>query len=89
MHPYASRLSESLSLYPDLLDLKRGYEAPFLERAGRLPLGQASKREEAGLSVTSYPQNGAPLPESAEEVEADEGRERGGGRGIAGRDLRA
>ena len=31
------------------LDLRRGYEAPFLERAGRLPLGQASKREEAGL----------------------------------------
>ena len=31
------------------LDLKRVYEAPFLERAGRLPLGQASKREEAGL----------------------------------------
>jgi hypothetical protein len=42
------------------------YEAPIPERAGRLPLGQASKREEAGLSVTGYPQNGAPLPESRE-----------------------
>ena len=38
--------------------LKRVYEAPFPERADRLPLGQASKRrdsEEAGLSVTGYP----------------------------------
>ena len=31
------------------LELNRVCEAPFLERAGRLPLGQASKREEAGL----------------------------------------
>ena len=35
-----------------LLDLRRVYEAPFLERAGRLPLGQTSKREQA---VTGYP----------------------------------
>ena len=33
-------------------DLKRGYEAQFLERAGRLPLGQASKREVAVTAVT-------------------------------------
>jgi len=38
------------------------YVTPFPERAGRLPLGQASKREEAGLSVTGYPRSGAPLP---------------------------
>jgi len=37
------------------LDLRRVYEAPFLERAGRLPLGQASKLEEAGLTVTGHP----------------------------------
>ena len=30
-------------------DLRRVYATPFLESAGRLPLGQASKREEAGL----------------------------------------
>ena len=32
------------------LDLRRVYVTPFLEWAGRLPLGQASKREEARLS---------------------------------------
>ena len=38
------------------LDLKRVYEAaPFPERAGRLPLGQVSKREEAGIAVTGQP----------------------------------
>ena len=31
--------------------LSRVYVTPFLEWAGRLPLGQASKREEARLSV--------------------------------------
>ena len=46
-------LSLSLSIHththtPGSLDLKWVYEAPFLESAGRLPLGQASKREEAG-----------------------------------------
>ena len=37
------RDSESLRLgeTPETLDLTRGYEAPFPERAGRLPLGQA------------------------------------------------
>ena len=48
------------------LHLKRVYATPFPGRAGRLPLGQASKREEAGLSVTGYPRNRAPLPESSE-----------------------
>ena len=33
----------------NFVTLKRVYEAPFPERAGRLPLGQASKREEAGV----------------------------------------
>ena len=36
------------------LDFRRVYEAPFLERAGRLPLGQASKREEAGITATFH-----------------------------------
>ena len=51
----------ALGLSTVSLDLKRVYETPFPDRAGRLPLGQASKREEAGLrvSVTGYPQNGA------------------------------
>jgi hypothetical protein len=31
------------------LDLTRVCEAPFLDRPGRLPLWQGSKREEAGL----------------------------------------
>ena len=55
-----------VSLKSWTLDLRRVYEAPFPERAGRLPLGQASKQEEAVLSVTGYPQNGGPLPESSE-----------------------
>ena len=41
---------------PPASDLTRVYEAPFPERAGRLPragpLGQASKRQEDGFSVT-------------------------------------
>jgi len=35
------------------LDLRRVCEAPFLERPGRLPLGQGSKREEAWITVTA------------------------------------
>ena len=47
------------------LDLSRVYEAPFLDKPGRLPLWQGSKREEAGITATgstlgaarAYPQS--------------------------------
>ena len=42
-----------------------GCRSGFFSFWGR-PLGQASKQEEAGLSVTGCPQNGSPLPESNE-----------------------
>ena len=54
-----------VSLGPTL-DLRRVYEAPFLERAGRLTgcRSARTKREEGGLAVTGYPRNGAPGHES-------------------------
>jgi len=39
------------------LELRRGYEVPFLVRPDRLPLGKGLS-EEAGLTVTGHPRNG-------------------------------
>ena len=47
-------------LRPQTLDLSRGYVTPFLDWAGRLTLGQASKQEEARLSQ-GYPRGPGPL----------------------------
>ena len=44
--------SDSVQL-PWTLDLKRVYATPFLERAGRLPLGQASKTLVASAGLPS------------------------------------
>jgi hypothetical protein len=42
--------SHHLRVALETLDLRRGYEAPFLVRPDRLPLGKDSdKREEGGL----------------------------------------
>ena len=37
------------------LDLRRVYEAPFLDRPGKQPLWQGSKREEAGITSNRSP----------------------------------
>ena len=47
--PLPYRPLQNAWYYCPALDLRRGYEAPFLDRPGRLPLWQGSKREEAGL----------------------------------------
>ena len=42
-------MANARSTAPSSLGLRRVYEAPFLDRPGRLPLWQGSKREEAGI----------------------------------------
>ena len=60
--------------------LKRVYEAPFLEWAGGLPLAQASKQEEGGLSVTRL----TPLPESSKRPPSQVNDSKKGSNGPAG-----